>query len=299
MGRNKKIDQFPKLNNPPQNTIFPAVYNGNNYSVDISALTTTSNFDVLGVRLSGFTVGDNHPITSANTILSAFQDIQVSKQDLLNIQLTGDPNSSSFINIDKDTANVNIVSVSTAQTEINISTETSGSTDSIILNEDGLVIESNLNGNTAAIILSDGFGITYTGTGIFNNNDGFYIKNGEKIFFPTSNISGDTFAKLSDLNNITTQKNQHWLSNLNKTIDSDEIVVISGNYVLSATNLTLNSDNLILNVSGITFTKCAQIFVGENLLLIDSNIVNNGIISVGGGVIFSGNSTITGTGILI
>jgi hypothetical protein len=92
---------------------------------------------------------------------------------------------------------------------------------------------------------------------------------------------------------------KHWESNIEKTIKSDNTLVISGNYVLSGTNLTLNSDNLNITISGIDFNKYAQIFIGGYLLLINSNIVNNGFISVGGGIIMSGSSTITGTGILI
>jgi hypothetical protein len=37
---------------------------------------------------------------------------------------------------------------------------------------------------------------------------------------------------------------------------------------------------------------------GEYNALLDSNIINNGEINVGGAIIFSGNSTITGTGII-
>lgn len=92
---------------------------------------------------------------------------------------------------------------------------------------------------------------------------------------------------------------KHWVSNENKELASDETLVISGNYVLSGTNLTLKSDNINLSVGNINFTKYSQIFIGGHLLMIDSNIINNGLISVGGSIIFSGNSTITGLGILI
>lgn len=294
---NKKISQFPLLNNPTGDVVFAAAASGTNYTVAFSAFTADiPAVDVLGTGLTGLTTGLNQPITSEDTILSAFENLQASKQDLLNVTTSGDPQSSSFIEIDPATANVNIVAVSSAQTEINISTETSGATDSIILNDDGLVIESELNGNTASLILSEGFGISYTGSGIFNDVNGFYIKNPDKIYFPVSTVSGDTLAKLSDITNLGSK---HWESNIEKTIESDSTVVISGNYVLSGTNLTLNSDNLNLNISGIDFNKYAQIFIGGYLLLIDSNIVNNGMISVGGGIIMSGASTITGTGILI
>ena len=47
------------------------------------------------------------------------------------------------------------------------------------------------------------------------------------------------------------------------------------------------------------FKKEGSIFIGGNLLVKDSTIVNNGRISVGGEVILIGNSDITGTGIII
>lgn len=103
----------------------------------------------------------------------------------------------------------------------------------------------------------------------------------------------------SFINSTVSTNSKHWNSNVTRTIDSDSTVVISGNYVLSGTNLTLNSDNLNINVSGIDFNKYAQIFIGGYLFLIDSNIVNNGLISVGGAIIMSGSSTITGSGIII
>jgi len=205
---NRKISQFPILNNITPDVEFAVVVSGDNYTVGFDTVSGTvvnnivfPDADVLGTRLSGFTTGLNQPLSSGDTILSAFENLQTSKQDLLTVQLTGAPESLSFIDIDDTTANVNIVSVSTGQTEINISTETSGATDSIILNENGLTIESELYGNTTSLILSDGFGISYTGGGIFNDVNGFYIKNPDKIYFPLSVISGDTLARLSDINN--------------------------------------------------------------------------------------------------
>ena len=100
--------------------------------------------------------------------------------------------------------------------------------------------------------------------------------------------------------NVTgiTQNTKYWLENKNQTVKDDETIVISGNYVLSGTNLTLETSGTQLSIGNINFDKYAQIFIGGYLLLIDSNIVNNGLISVGGAIIFSGNSTITGTGII-
>jgi hypothetical protein len=48
-----------------------------------------------------------------------------------------------------------------------------------------------------------------------------------------------------------------------------------------------------------SFKKEGTLFIGGNLLLKDSVIENNGLISVGGEVILIGNSSIDGTGTII
>jgi hypothetical protein len=90
-----------------------------------------------------------------------------------------------------------------------------------------------------------------------------------------------------------------WLENETISIDSDETIVISGDYVLNGSNLYVNSSNTEINIGNLNFTKKGKIFIGGYLLINNSNIFNDGEISVAGGVILSGDSTITGTGILI
>jgi hypothetical protein len=109
-----------------------------------------------------------------------------------------------------------------------------------------------------------------------------------------SNNTGGTVTITGITPNI-----KYWNENKNIVLSSDETIVIADNYVLSGTNLTLESGNLNISVGNINFNKYAQIFIGGYLLLIDSNIVNDGLISVAGACIMSGNSTITGTGIII
>jgi hypothetical protein len=131
-------------------------------------------------------------------------------------------------------------------------------------------------------------GNSYITGGTYNNNTG------------TLNITNATGGTIQVSGFTTGDTNvKHWIENRNKTVASDETIVISGNYVLSGTNLTLESSNLNISIGNINFNKYAQIFIGGYLLLIDSNIVNNGLISVAGACIMSGNSTITGTGIII
>ena len=92
---------------------------------------------------------------------------------------------------------------------------------------------------------------------------------------------------------------EHWLENNTLTLGSSQTVVISGNYVLENTNLTLSNSNKQFSSGSLVFNEYTQIFIGGNLLLVNSNIINNGLISIGGGLILSGSSTITGTGIII
>jgi hypothetical protein len=91
---------------------------------------------------------------------------------------------------------------------------------------------------------------------------------------------------------------KHWREDETKIISARDTIVISGNYVLKNINLTIeNSGNEIITNDD-TFSEFGQLFIGGHLLLIDTNIINNGSISVAGGIIYSGSSTITGTGII-
>jgi hypothetical protein len=118
------------------------------------------------------------------------------------------------------------------------------------------------------------------------------VYSGANFSIPLSGLSA--FVNIANNANV-----KYWNENKNVVLASDETLVISDNYVLSGTNLTLASGNLNISVGNINFNKYAQIFIGGYLLLIDSNIVNDGLISVAGAIIFSGNSTITGNGFLI
>ena len=92
---------------------------------------------------------------------------------------------------------------------------------------------------------------------------------------------------------------KHWVESQVKTIGNDETIVISGNYVLNNCNLILQSGATQFFTGNLVFNKYSQIFIGGYLLLVDSTIVNNGLISVGGAIILSGNSNITGNGTII
>ena len=107
-----------------------------------------------------------------------------------------------------------------------------------------------------------------------------------------TNNTGGTF----NVTGLTTNL-KHWVENKTMVLKSDETFVISGDYVLVDTNLDLQKDTEI-TIGSLTFNKYAQIYIGGNMLLLNSNIVNDGLINVAGAIIFSGNSTITGLGII-
>jgi hypothetical protein len=150
-----------------------------------------------------------------------------------------------------------------------------------------------LSGGTLILTSNNGESIEITGfsetTGV---TGGTYDNNSGAITF--TNATGGTFQVIGLPKNA-----KHWLNNETKSLDSQETLVISGNYVLQNSNLYLNTSGNQISIGSINFNECAQIFIGGYLLLMDSNIVNNGEISVAGDVIFYGNSTITGTGIII
>lgn len=92
---------------------------------------------------------------------------------------------------------------------------------------------------------------------------------------------------------------KQWIENGNKIIEADKSVLISDNYVLDNTDLLLLSNDKEYVIGDITVKQESQLYVGGNIILINGNIINNGKISVAGGLIMSGTTSITGNGILI
>lgn len=90
-----------------------------------------------------------------------------------------------------------------------------------------------------------------------------------------------------------------WLNNVTQSVSPEETIVISDNYVVKNSLLILSASAEEYVVQNINFSKKSQIFIGGHLLLVDSNIINDGIISLAGALILSGSSTITGNGIII
>jgi hypothetical protein len=148
---------------------------------------------------------------------------------------------------------------------------------------DGITKQLSLTGLTAFIgPYIDTVNPALTG-GTYDNNTGIATFN---------NSNGNTFNVTGFTTNI-----KHWEQNQNKILKSDETLVISGDYVLIDSDLELQKDTEI-TIGSLTFNKYAQLYIGGNLLLLNSNIVNNGLIDIAGAIIISGNSTITGLGII-
>jgi hypothetical protein len=100
------------------------------------------------------------------------------------------------------------------------------------------------------------------------------------------------------LTNLTPTTN--WNYEQEFSVKNTEQLTFSGDYILENTYLVVNGgDEEIEYSSNKSFKKEGSIFIGGNLLVKDSYIENDGLISVGGEVILIGNSQITGTGKII
>jgi len=84
------------------------------------------------------------------------------------------------------------------------------------------------------------------------------------------------------------------------SIGANEQLTFSGDYVLEDTLMLIEASGTEIEYSlNKYFKKIGKIFIGGNLLIKDSLLINNGLVSVGGEVILIGNSQITGTGTII
>ena len=94
--------------------------------------------------------------------------------------------------------------------------------------------------------------------------------------------------------------NTNWHIGDSILVRKTEQLTFSGDYTLeNATMIIEGSDEEVQYSQNKSFKQKGSIFIGGNLLLKDSTIINNGKISVGGEVILIGDSQITGTGTII
>lgn len=127
-----------------------------------------------------------------------------------------------------------------------------------------------------------------TGSNAFNGDQ---IING---FVSASNFQGDGSAliNLLPINN--------WVYDNEIVVKNNEQLTFSGDYVLENSFLLIEGDDIRVEYSpNKYFEKMGKIFIGGNILVKDSYIVNNGKLSVGGQIILIGDSQIVGTGTII
>jgi hypothetical protein len=132
-----------------------------------------------------------------------------------------------------------------------------------------------------------------------------YFNNGVTITGGTyDNVSG----VLSLINNTGGTVNisgfyngniKKWNENQLIEIAGNESIIISGDYVLIDTDLQILNANNTINISSLSFEEKGEVYVGGNAFFKDTTINNDGIMSIAGALILSGNTTITGTGIII
>lgn len=92
---------------------------------------------------------------------------------------------------------------------------------------------------------------------------------------------------------------EDWILGQEKEILPTEVVTVSGDFVIEDSILQLSDSGSSYTYGTLTFKKYAKMFIGGNLLIKDSQVINNGLISVAGGVVLIGDSQITGTGTII
>jgi len=111
-------------------------------------------------------------------------------------------------------------------------------------------------------------------------------------------INFNQFSSSVDLRIIAVTTN--WNKDKEYVVRNTEQLTFSGDYILEDSTLLIEgSDAEVEYSANKSFKKEGTIFIGGNLLVKDSYIENNGLISVGGEVILIGNSQIEGTGTII
>jgi len=156
------------------------------------------------------------------------------------------------------------------------------------------------NTSTGELIASP---IHHHGSGSFN--DWKIILAGEPGSIGTSGQAGTSGTSGTDGTSGTSGTSNllastEWNIEREYQISSNEQLTFSGDYVLEDSNLYIEgSDEQVEYSANKFFKKTGKIFIGGNLLLKNSQIENDGEISVGGQIILIDDSQITGTGTII
>jgi hypothetical protein len=122
---------------------------------------------------------------------------------------------------------------------------------------------------------------------------GTYSSSAETATF--TNNTGGTFS-VTGIPNGNTKK---WKTGEIVEISGEETILVSGNYVLQDSELNILDGGATINIGNILFEEKGELYIGGNTFFNDTTINNDGIISIAGALILYGNTTITGTGIII
>lgn len=122
---------------------------------------------------------------------------------------------------------------------------------------------------------------------------GTYSSSAETATF--TNNTGGTFS-VTGIPNGNTKK---WKTGGIVEISGEETILVSGNYVLQDSELNILDGGNTISIGNILFEEKGELYIGGNTFFNDTTINNDGIISIAGALILSGNTTITGTGIII
>jgi hypothetical protein len=110
-----------------------------------------------------------------------------------------------------------------------------------------------------------------------------------------TNTTGGTFS-VTGIPNGNTKK---WKTGSSVLLSGGETILVSGNYVLQDSELNILDNGDTISIGNILFEEKGELYIGGNTFFNDTTINKDGIISIAGALILSGNTTITGTGIII
>jgi hypothetical protein len=298
-----KISELPELTSGSLNTILVGDDNGSTYKIPLSVITASvvqmlsasadARLDVLEAFQTS--IGSGSSNTSLNTFTSSYLTDSASFDERI-IAATNEQDLSSLNtftqSIDSRVDSLESWSSSldtTFATDLQVSIVSSSvaATIGIISQNTGLVTTSSFN--------------QYTSSQTELNNT--FATTGSNDFFGSQRVNGYVSASYyrgsgRNLTDLTPTTN--WNYDKEFSVKKTEQLTFSGDYILENTYLSvIGGDEEIEYSSNKSFKKEGSIFIGGNLLLKDSYIENDGLISVGGEVILIGNSQITGTGKII
>ena len=145
-------------------------------------------------------------------------------------------------------------------------------------------------------------GLTYIGSDINPTRPAVpsVILSAQQVMYTQTGASGLTGATGPQGPAGINESANDWNSNTSVVIGITEQLVFSGDYVLEDSNMLIEASAVEVEYApNKYFKKIGKLFIGGNLLLKDSTLENDGLVSVDGGIILIGNSQIIGTGTII